>query len=200
MLISSAWSLVSNTTAIESWEIERHEKLVHRARKQGGYVDGPDGIKLRIRKQEFPYDIGVYKNIRQSMGRWPVFWLLPFAPTPRNADGLGFDTNGFEGPSVSWPPPDPDRIPRRQIEHDTTKAFLYEDLSASNQFDINAFRQRQARFARGYRDEASNPLQQNWDQSWQNSEGKRLQDFGVDEYVDYFDEDNISLASLIKRS
>lgn len=84
-------------TTIEGWEIERHETLVYRARKLGGYLNGPDGMRLRLQKQEFPYDIGIYQNIRQGMGSNPLFWLWPFASTPSNQSGLTFETNGFEG-------------------------------------------------------------------------------------------------------
>jgi len=91
------WCLGGNVTTIEGWEIERHETLVHRARKRGGYLNGPDGTKVRIQKQEFPYDIGIYANIRQGMGSNPLLWLWPFAPTPSNESGQEFDTNGFEG-------------------------------------------------------------------------------------------------------
>lgn len=68
MFVRSLWSLGSNTTTIESWEIERHETLLRRARVLGGYLDGPDGVKVRIERQEFPYDIGIWKNVKQGMG------------------------------------------------------------------------------------------------------------------------------------
>lgn len=84
-------------TTIEGWEIERHETLVRRARALGGYLDGPDGIKVRITKQEFPYDIGIFQNFRQGIGGTPLLWLFPFAATPSNESGLSFETNGFEG-------------------------------------------------------------------------------------------------------
>lgn len=98
LLIRNIYTLASNTTTIESWEIERHDTLVRRARSHGGYLDGPDGQKIRLRRQEFPYDIGVYANVRQAMGTG-VFgtWLWPFAATPANEAGLAFETNGFEG-------------------------------------------------------------------------------------------------------
>ena len=97
LLARSIWCLGGNVTTIEGWEVERHETLVYRARKHGGYLDGPDGTKIRIRKQEFPYDIGVYQNIQQGMGGNPLLWLWPFAATPSNDSGLDFETNGFEG-------------------------------------------------------------------------------------------------------
>ena len=87
----------ANVTTIEGWEIDRHETLVRRARLKGGYLNGPDGTRVRLRKQEFPYDIGILHNIRQGMGGSPFGWLWPFTATPYNESGLDFDTNGFEG-------------------------------------------------------------------------------------------------------
>ena len=68
LLIRSLWSLLVNTTTIEGWEIDRHRALVRRARILGGYVHGPGGMKVKISKQEFPYDIGMWKNCRQGLG------------------------------------------------------------------------------------------------------------------------------------
>ena len=96
LLARNIWCLGANVTTIESWEIERHESLVRRARTRGGYLDGPDGIRVKITKNEFPYDIGILKNIRQGMGSSLLLWLVPFAPTPSNESGLSFETNGFE--------------------------------------------------------------------------------------------------------
>ena len=62
LLLRSLWSLAMNTTTIESWEIERHKVLLRRAKALGGYLDGPDGTKIRITKQEFPYDIGIWSK------------------------------------------------------------------------------------------------------------------------------------------
>jgi palmitoyltransferase len=68
LLIRNVWCLVANTTTIEGWEIERHSALVRRARYFDGYLDGPDGSKVRIQKQEYPYDVGIWANIKQGMG------------------------------------------------------------------------------------------------------------------------------------
>jgi palmitoyltransferase len=97
MLLRSLWSLWNNTTTIESWEIERHQTLVRRARVLGGYLDGPDGQRIFIKKQEFPYDIGIWKNFAQVLGNNPLAWLWPLASTPSNESGLEFEVNGFEG-------------------------------------------------------------------------------------------------------
>jgi hypothetical protein len=34
----------------------------------GGYLEGPGGIRVHIKKQEYPYDIGIWANIKQGMG------------------------------------------------------------------------------------------------------------------------------------
>lgn len=68
LLIRTLYHLGGNTTTIEGWEIERHETLLRRARVLGGYLDGPDGIRVKIQRQEFPYDIGIWTNIKQGMG------------------------------------------------------------------------------------------------------------------------------------
>jgi hypothetical protein len=65
-----------NTYTIEGWEIERHETLVRRARYLGGYLDGPDGVKVRIVKQEYPYDIGLWQNVVQGMGTANVMGIV----------------------------------------------------------------------------------------------------------------------------
>lgn len=97
MLVRNIWILGSNVTTIEGWEIERHETLVGRANARGGYLDGLDGMRIRITKHEFPYDVGIYQNARQGMGSTFLLWLWPFAPSPSSATGLEFETNGFEG-------------------------------------------------------------------------------------------------------
>ena len=97
MLIRSTWSLCMNTTTIESWEIERHHTLLRRARTLGGYLEGPNGIRVRIIKQEFPYDIGIWANIVQGMGGNLLTWFLPFWHTPSNDGAFCFEVNGFEG-------------------------------------------------------------------------------------------------------
>jgi palmitoyltransferase len=65
--IRAVWCLIVNTYTIEGWEIERHGVLLRRARVMGGYLDGPDGTKVRIIRQEFPYDIGFWANVVQGM-------------------------------------------------------------------------------------------------------------------------------------
>lgn len=97
LLVRNIWCLGTNVTTIEGWEIERHETLLRRARVLGGYLDGPNGINVKIDRQEFPYDIGILKNVSQAMGGNVLFWLWPFAGSLLNGAGLQFEINGFEG-------------------------------------------------------------------------------------------------------
>jgi len=100
LLARNIWLLGGNITTIESWELERHETLVRRAKALGGYVDRPDGVKVKITKHEFPYDIGIFRNVQQGMGGSAMSWFWPFAPSPEITSGFEFETNGFEGESL----------------------------------------------------------------------------------------------------
>lgn len=97
LFVRNVWSLGANVTTIEGWEIERHETLLRRAKILGGYLDGPDGIKVKITRQEFPYDIGILRNFSQGMGGNALLWLWPLAGTFSNESGFKFETNEFEG-------------------------------------------------------------------------------------------------------
>ena len=100
LLGRAIWSLALNMTTIEGWEIERHETLLRRSRALGGYLTGPDGSKVRVEHQEFPWDIGIWKNICQAMGsRNSLSWLWPLARSPSAESGLRFEHNGIEGTS-----------------------------------------------------------------------------------------------------
>ena len=233
LLVRTAWSLGGNVTTIESWEIERHSRLLRRARVFGGYLDGPNGVKVRIRKQEFPYDIGIWRNITQGMDSWfSPSWLWPFAATPRSS-GLEYETNDFEDPSTSWPPPDPDRIPRTQHHLDPNEAFTYPNTPLSNYDEIEAFKTRQhadmlrrqnesdIRQRRPFHKRQTSSVNAGWgddndkdggddedaeaddsesgEEGWQDSGGNRLKDYGVDEVIEFYDEDDIPISELLRR-
>ena len=243
LLIRNLWCLAVNTTTIEGWEIERHRTLLRRARHFGGYLEGGDGSQVRIKKQEFPFDVGIWANIVQGMGTAnPISWFNPLAGTPSLHSGLSFPTNGFEDANTTWPPPDPDRLYRRYAKAVNTDAFTYQDSTLSPEDTIAAFKARQAedevrrrkpflerteaslaqeRIAQWnggdqedyeYGDEASDldvenekkihdDGEQEGEEGWRNSEGERLKDFGVDEDVEFYDEqeDEIPLSELIAR-
>jgi len=61
-------ALGSNVYNIEGMEVERHETLLRRARRNGGYLHGTDGSQITLTRHEYPYDIGIFNNIAQGMG------------------------------------------------------------------------------------------------------------------------------------
>jgi palmitoyltransferase len=234
LLLRNLWGLSVNTTTIEGWEIERHTTLLRRARQYGGYLSSPDGTKIRIRKQEFPYDIGIWSNIVQGMGTAnPISWFNPLAATPSLKSGLSFETNDFEDEGTIWPPPDPDRAYRRNATAVNTGAFVYKNSELDDKDTLAAFKVRQAEDAVRrrrpfveqredkaverdedeyvYGDDASDAEEDIFEKkkygdaegeaAWRNSEGERLKDFGVDEDVEFYDEqdDDIPLSELMAR-
>ncbi|KIW19680.1 hypothetical protein PV08_00254 [Exophiala spinifera] len=231
--LRTIWGLGGNVTTIESWEIERHAKLLRRARALGGFLDGPDGIMIRITRQEFPYDIGIWSNIVQGMGTSNVIaWFWPFSPTPKTS-GIVFETNGFEDPGTSWPPPDPDRMPRLARPLDPEDAFVHQHAGLSPDDELVAFKERQRAdferraehyggpvkrrkpFHERFEEENGTPIENDYysdngdddgdgsvssgEEGWQDSGGNRLKDYGVDEEVEFYDEDNIPIAELLRR-
>ena len=211
-------------TTIEGWEIERHEQLIRRARVLGGYLDGPDGQRVKIKRQEFPYDIGIWANICEGMGsRNPLSWFWPFAATPRTS-GFAFEENGFEDPGTTWPPPDPDRMPRLQRSADPAEAFVYSKAHLSNYEEVEAFNKRQQddmqrrqmqkgvyrrkpfhvryrNVAQGAPPEADEDVSgaESGEEGWKDIGGNRLDDYGVDEDAEFYDEDDVPLAELMSR-
>lgn len=158
LLGRSIWGLSLNVTTIEGWEIERHHALLRRAKVLGGQLDGPDGTKIRLEHQEFPWDVGIFSNFRQAMGTWNIVaWFWPFARSPPVSSGLAYEHNEIDGtqtrseplarkptltqpflpdPSKSWPPPDPDRVYRAPREPLSGDGF-------TQSMDIDDFRKRQ---------------------------------------------------------
>lgn len=128
--------------------------------------------------------------------------------------------------SVSWPPPDPDRIPRVPRSFDPGDAFIHQSDSYSDKIEVGAFRKRQQEdmmrfqsipskayrrvpFHDRYSSEKDNEDLEGSDgtangssggeEGWRNSEGDRLRDFGVDEDAEFYDEDDIPLSELLQR-
>ncbi|KAI9810053.1 MAG: Palmitoyltransferase [Phylliscum demangeonii] len=146
MLARTVWSLAVNTTTIEGWEIDRHQALLRRARILGGYAPGPGGVRMKISRQEFPYDVGLWPNCKQGMGGsgFVPGWFWPLAATPSVDDVLPYPVNGFTDPSLDWPPPDPERLPQRHRGLEPGPAFVYgEEALLSPSEQMAAFRRRQ---------------------------------------------------------
>lgn len=117
-------------------------------------------------------------------------------------------------PSIGWPPPDPDRFPR------TWKCPLPDSsitLLSDDEY-VRQFRERQQRDFRhrvGYNDSQSSShdydLAEDRDRSlipeddlqapaaWKDSDGDRLEDFGVDEDIEFYDEDEAPLVNVLQR-
>ncbi|RKF64259.1 Palmitoyltransferase pfa4 [Erysiphe neolycopersici] len=199
LLCRLIYGLVTNTTMIESWEIERHEELVHRCRKTGGYVCAVGGERILIEHQEFPYDIGVWKNLYQTMGTRNIFmWFMPFGGAPTIESAGNWEVNGFDDGDKFWPPLDPDKFKyhsRRQKDNGIKRDAERLDMS------LIAFKARQNHDLKR-RGHVRNPhvgsslddcrrslsdcsyeeeIGIDGERGWTNSDGDRLRDFGVDE-------------------
>ena len=130
----------------------------------------------------------------------------------------------FVDPSISWPPPDPDRIPRKTRNVDQSQGFTYSSSISSNEDYIKAFRQRQQEDFKRFTKETSTitrrrlshepyEIHENGKETflqhsmssgkageevWRNTDGDRLDDFGVDENAELYDEDEIPAAAFLK--
>lgn len=133
--------------------------------------------------------------------------------------------------SLSWPPPDPDRMSRFPRQSPNDRAFNRENETASDQDRLEAFRERQLedlkRFDHGSsttirRDSCDHGFSamirrrdfrnqqakngypspnssESEKEGWRDSEGDRLDDFGVDEDIEFYDnEDDVPLAELLR--
>lgn len=243
LLGRTTWDMALNQTTIETWEIERHETLLRRARYLGGYLDGPDGTRVRIEHQEFPWDIGIWANICQAMGTKNLLaWLWPLASSPSVESGLVFEHNGIDDPSKPWPPPDPDRLFRATRKTPSGSGFtrsldvedfrkrqqadltryadmdgdyvvrrrpFHERLEEANRAPENSYDEDEVAVAtdeeeQPYREEVvrrsvGDVIDDAGEEGWRNKEGERLADFGVDEVAEFYDEDDLPLAELMRR-
>ncbi len=127
--------------------------------------------------------------------------------------------------SISWPPPDPDRMTRSEHRVSRDQEFIRDNEMASDQDRLDSFRQRQNQDLKRFDDEYSAIARrrivhdyesgrqtkdsdarstnayriQNGVEGWQDSEGDRLDDFGVDEEIEFYDEDEVPLAEILRR-
>lgn len=229
MLATTLKSWIFNQTMIEGWEVERHEEIADRNGRDWWDVVGPDGEKMRFEKLEFPYDIGFFANMAQAMGTSNVLlWFWPLAGNPKvSKDGRGsgweWEENGFNRIEGLWPPPDPEKIRKanrgwpaarrdyreelrqlqltpnevkaefnkRQQEDNRRRRMLMAELEEVDDYDMMSS------------GDSIDSFEEKAD--WTNSEGERLQDFGVDEETEYgpdaqADEDeDVPLGELLRR-
>lgn len=117
----------------------------------------------------------------------------------------------------------------RQVQHkETGRAFTFDHHYDSNREEIEAFKKRQQedlhrrQVSSGFH--RRRPFRERYvqnvemvedliyssgsehgsssysgEEGWRNAEGDRLRDFGVDEDVEFYDEDDIPLATLIRQ-
>ena len=215
MLASTLRGWVLNTTMIEGWEIEKHERFVER--RGGGWWDGDDEVDGPPEKVEFPYDIGFFKNMADAMGTKNfLLWFFPLAGGPRisrtgKGSGWEYEENGFNSRRGMWPPPDPDRH-RRAVPGWPGESVDDEGaipMYSSTEEDKEAFRRRQEadlrRWERQRADilaelEEVEPYDVDGDDGqvateFKNADGETLRDYGVDE--DDEDDEDIPLIRRI---
>ena len=130
--------------------------------------------------------------------------------------------------SLSWPPPDPDRMSRAPAQHEGYRESENSSDEISDQEWYDAFRRRQQEDHKRHELEKTDIVRRRkftshnaeicppdtfselqssgsedpkYDgQGWRDLEGDRLDDFGVDEDIDYYDEDEIPLAELRRKN
>lgn len=90
------WCLCTNTTTIEGWERDKVERLIN---------------KGRIEEVDYPFDLGVIRNLQSVLGRSPITWCIPSTTC---GDGLHYEvTEGLDDlVQYLWPPKDPTRESR----------------------------------------------------------------------------------------
>ncbi|WWC60858.1 uncharacterized protein I303_103434 [Kwoniella dejecticola CBS 10117] len=99
-----------NSTTIEGWEKDKVATLVRRG---------------KIKEIKYPYNIGLYKNVKSVLGSNPLLWLWP---QPMRGDGLSFPVNpdaGNPDAQYLWPPKDPGRLPDPRPIPSGTSPFIY---------------------------------------------------------------------------
>ncbi len=122
-------------------------------------------------------------------------------------------------PSLSWPPPDPDRMPRSSNRPPFEQPFVYDGDLSTDPTNVDTFRRRQQEDLKRYDEGATTSIRRrpfdrdepfasqsaeadnlgSSEEGWRDSEGDRLDDFGVDEHAEMYDEDDIPLAELLRK-
>lgn len=164
---------------------------------------------MRVERQEFPYDVGIWNNLCQGMGSSnPLVWFFPLGGAPDIRSTGRYEINGFEDASKVWPPPDPEKMPRASRPQDVAEPMIY----GSPEEEKEAFRRRQQKDYERYgggganaNDEDDDEYESEYEEGidgeegWTNSEGERLRDFGVDEDTEIVTDDDIPLGELLRR-
>lgn len=118
-------------------------------------------------------------------------------------------------------------MPRSSNRLPLQQAFVYDEGLSTDQNKVDAFRRRQQEDLKRYNEKPATPIRRrrfadrfsNEDdrdesfvfqsnefndlgsghEGWRDSEGDRLNDFGVDEDAEFYDDEDIPLAELLRR-
>lgn len=141
-------------TEIETWEIQRVQSLVRR-----GFV----------RDVEFPYDIDPWTNLYHAWGN-PLLWLWPWGLAP--GDGMHFEKNEVVDDGSVWPP---DHIDQDKPSEEEENAY------ASGRPQTLGYTNRRPQLAPGWQMKKQSSQRDFYrSDQWQNFEGEKISDFGVD--------------------
>ncbi|KAK5743968.1 Palmitoyltransferase [Elasticomyces elasticus] len=188
LLGRTLWSLGLNMTTIEGWEVERHEAVVRRARASGGLLNAPDEPS----KPWPPIDPDrMFRAVRHAL--------------PSSDATLPLDVQSFRTRQAAdlarYEDADGEYVVRRRPFHERAQITLegekdiYEGESDDDEAMVTDDEMEPAGAAVVHGDEEDGA----GEESWRNKEGERLADFGVDEVADFYDEDDMPLAELLKR-
>ena len=99
-------------------------------------------------------------------------------------------------------------MPRPNYRQPSEQPFVYREEFSTNESNVDAFRRRQQEDLKRS-DRGITTLNQKYtlhwknslkgEEGWRDSEGDRLDDFGVDEDAEYYSEDDIPLNELLRR-
>lgn len=157
----------------------------------------------------------------------PDFNLKPMVLKVRMTHVFMHSSLIFVDPLLAWPPPDPDRIPRQMRPPEEGQNSIYGNSPSWSQDQIDAFRRRQQEDLKRFNNEVSPIIRRKpfherhtaeehrgnrpnrvstsrdypsaGEEMWRDSAGDRLNDFGVDEKIEFYDEDDMPLAMLRER-
>lgn len=101
-------------------------------------------------------------------------------------------------------------MPRQVSKAQATDGFMFNDTNSTTDQQIDAFRKRQQKDLKRFEINSSDARRRIFDtqtrhdqhkllgHEWRDAEGERLDDFGVDEEVDFY-EDDIPLREIMQR-
>jgi palmitoyltransferase len=181
LLVRFFIQVATNTTTIESWENEKYEASMERLRRKH---------KTWYKQLAYPYDIGLWENLKEGLGRNPLAWLYVFSaggPEVYNVTkekkwdwerqgggGVRWLVNGFEPADTVWPPVDVEKKEWKKVDFDEDGSWEGEAVTDKEKFEER--RRKWEGVKEGLGGGAGEGLQ-----GWKNSGGESLADFGVDE-------------------